>query len=108
MQDALMDHRAASRLPHVDGSEWEESGMIQPESNDVVGLAPRPESVVHSAEGRCASHWTPLRLTISVEKIDLLLAEVQNEVESLLEEMVALRLVRTQLADYEHKHWGDR
>lgn len=108
MQDALMDHRIASRLPHVDGSEWEESGMIQSERNDMVGLAPRPERVVHSAECRCASHWTPLRLTISVEKIDLLLAEAQIEVERLLEDMMALRLVRTQLADYEHEHWGDR
>lgn len=108
MQDALMDHRAASRLPHVDGSEWEENGMIQSEKNDMVGFVPRPESVVHSGEGRYASHWKPLRLTISVEKIDLLLAESQKEVESLLEEMMALRLVRVQLADYEHEHRGDR
>jgi hypothetical protein len=108
MQDALMDHRAASRLPHVDGSDWKESGMIQLERNDMVELASGPESVVPSAEGRCDSHWTPLRLTISVEKIDRLLAETQKEVERLLEEMMALRLVRTQLADYEHEHWGDR
>jgi hypothetical protein len=82
--------------------------MIQPERNDMVGLAPRPENVVHGAKGPCASHWKPLRLTISVEKIDLLLAETQKEVESLLEEMMVLRLVRSQLADYEHEHWGDR
>jgi len=81
--------------------------MIQQERNDRVGLAPGPERVVHSAESRGVSHWKPLRLTISVEKIDLLLAEIQKEVESLLEEMMALRLVRTQLADYEHEHWGD-
>lgn len=108
MQDVLMDDRAASRLPHVDGSEWEESGRIQTERNDMVGLAPGPESVVHSAECRCASPWTPLRLTISVKKIDLLLAEAQKEVERLLEETMALRLVRTQLADYEHEHRSDR
>jgi hypothetical protein len=82
--------------------------MIQPERNDMVGLAPGPESVVPSAEGRCASRWTPLRLTISVEKLDRLLAETQKDVERLLGEMIALRLVRTQLADYEHEHWGDR
>ena len=82
--------------------------MIQPERNDMVGLAPRPERVVDSAESRYASHWKPLRLTISVQKIDLLLAEIQKEIENLLEEMMALRLVRTQLADYEHEHWGDR
>jgi hypothetical protein len=99
MQDALMNHRAASRLPHVDGSEWEETGMIQAERNDMVGFAPRPERVVHRAEYRCASHWKPLRLTISLQKIDLVLAEIQKEVENLLEEMMVLRLVRTQLAD---------
>lgn len=108
MQDAVMEHRAASRLAHVDGSEWEESGRSQPERNDMVGLDPGPAGVVHSAGCRCASHWAPLRLTISVKKIDLLLAEAQIEVERLLEEMMALRLVRTQLADYEHEHWGDR
>jgi hypothetical protein len=108
MQDALMNHRAASRLPQVDGSEWEENGMIQPERNDRVGFAPRPERVVHRAECRSASHWKPLRLTISVQKIDLVLAEIQKEGENLLEEMMVLRLVRTQLADYEHVHMSDR
>lgn len=108
MQDALMDLPAASLLPHVDGSASEESGEIKPERGDVVGLALGPASMVHSPECRCASHWSPLRLTISVKKIDRLLAEVQKEVESLLEEMMALRLVRTQLGDYEHEQWGDR
>ena len=82
--------------------------MIQTESHDIVGLVPKQESVVDSAEDQCASDWKPLRLTISVHKIDLLMAEVQKEVENLLEEMMALRLVRTQLADYEDEHWSDR
>ena len=82
--------------------------MIQLERNDMVGFAPRPERVVHRAECRCVSHLKPLRLTISVQKIDLLLAEIQKEVENLLKEMMVLRLVRTQLADYEHEHMGDR
>jgi len=49
--------------------------MIEPKRNDVVGLSPPPGSVVHNAEGRCAPHRIPLRLTISVEKIDRLLVD---------------------------------
>jgi hypothetical protein len=49
--------------------------MIEPKRHDVVGLSPLPGSVVHNAEGRCAPHRIPLRLTISVEKIDRLLVD---------------------------------
>jgi len=38
----------------------------------------------------------PLRLTISVEKIDYFLADIQKQVEDLQREMTNLRLVRTQ------------
>lgn len=74
----------------------------------MVGFALGPECVVPNAAGRCASHWTPLKLTISAEKIDLLPAEIQKDVERPLEEMMAMRLERAQWADYKHEHWGDR
>jgi len=82
--------------------------MIETERIDMVGLPPRLGSVVHGVEGRCGIHWKPLRLTISVQKIDLFLAETQKEVENRLEQMMILRLVRTQLADYQNEHWGDK
>ena len=82
--------------------------MIEPKRHNVVWLSPVPGILVNCEEVQCPAHRTPLRLTISVEKIDRLLAEIQKEVECLLEEMMALRLVRTQLADYEDEHWGDR
>ena len=52
--------------------------MIEPKRNDVVGLSPLPGSVVHNAGGRCAPHRIPLRLTISVEKIDHFLVDMRN------------------------------
>ena len=78
--------------------------MIEPQRDDVVRLPPRLASVVLGAENRCGSCWQPLRLTISVHKIDLLLAEIQKDIEDLLEQMMNLKLVRTQLADYQNEH----
>ena len=81
--------------------------MMEPERDDVVGLSPRPGSLGHIPEGRCAPHRKPLRLTISVQKIDLLLADIQKQAEDLRRQMTNLRLVRTQLAGCQQEHWGD-
>lgn len=93
-----MDIRFANRLRHDDGSEYKEGIMMEPKRNDVSGLSPIPVSSVHSEEGRLSPHRTPLRLTISVEKIDRVLADIQKQVEDLQREMTNLRLVRNQLA----------
>jgi hypothetical protein len=81
--------------------------MIEPKRNDVVGLSPLPGSVIHNAGGRCAPHRIPLRLTISVKKIDLLLTDIQDQVEDLQRQMANLRLVRTQLARCQQENGGD-
>ena len=81
--------------------------MIEPKRHDVVGLSPRPENLVHNAGGRYAPHRKPLRLTISVEKIDRFLTDIRKQVEDLQREMTNLRLVRTQLAGYQQENWGD-
>jgi hypothetical protein len=81
--------------------------MIEPKRNDVVGLSPIPGSLVHSAGGRCAPHRKLLRLTISVEKINHFLADIQKQVEDLQREMTNLRLVRTQLAGCQQENGGD-
>jgi hypothetical protein len=81
--------------------------MIEPKRHDMVGLSPLPGSAVHSVRGRCAPHRKPLRLTISVEKIDHFLADIRKQVEDLQREMTNLRLVRTQLACYQQENGGD-
>ena len=81
--------------------------MIEPKRHDVVRLFPIPGSLVHNAGGRCAPHRKSLRLTISVEKIDYFLADIQKQVEDLQREMTNLRLVRTQLAGCQQDNGGD-
>ncbi len=81
--------------------------MIEPKRQDVVGLSPLPGSVVHNAGGRCAPHRIPLRLTISVEKIDHFLADIQKQVEDLQRQKTNLRQVRTHLAGCQQEHGGD-
>ena len=81
--------------------------MIEPKRHDVVGLSPFPGSVVHNAEGRCAPHRIPLRLTMSVEKIDHFLAGIRKQIKDLQREMSNLRLVRVQLAGCQQEHGGD-
>jgi len=78
--------------------------MIEPKRHDVVGLSPLPGILVHCAEVQCPAHRKPLRITISVEKIDRFLADIQKQVEDLQRQMTNLRLVRTQLAVYQQKH----
>ena len=81
--------------------------MIEPNKhNVVVGLPPMPGILVHCAEVQCPAHRKPLRLTISVEKIDRFLADIQKQVEDLQRKMTNLRLVRTQLAVYQQKNGG--
>jgi len=81
--------------------------MIEPKRHDVVGLSPLPGRVVHTTGGRCAPHRKPLRITISVEKIDNLLADFQKQVEDLQRQMTNLTQVRTQLAGCQQEHGGD-
>jgi hypothetical protein len=80
--------------------------MIELKSNDVVELSPIPGILVHCAEVQCPAHRKPLRLTISVEKIDRFLADIRKQVEALQREMANLRLVRAQLAGYQQKNGG--
>jgi hypothetical protein len=80
--------------------------MIQLKRNEVVELSPRPGILVHCADVQCPAHRTPLRLTISVEKIDRFLADIRKQVEDLQRQMTNLRLVRTQLAGYQQENAG--
>lgn len=81
--------------------------MIESKRHDVGGLSPLPGILVHCAEVQCPAHRKPLRLTISIEKVDRFLADIQRQVEDLQQLITNLRLVRTQLAGYQPQNGGD-
>lgn len=49
-------------------------------------------------EGRQTIHWRPVGFTITIEKIDRILADVQIQIETLRQNTISLRLVTGQLA----------
>ena len=81
--------------------------MLESKTHDMVGLSPRSGILVQCAEVHCPGHRQPLKLTISVEKIDGFLAEIRKQIEALQREMANLRLVRAQLASDQHNHRGE-
>jgi hypothetical protein len=80
--------------------------MIEPKRHEVVGSSPLLGTVVQDAKDRCTSQQIPLRLTISVRKLDLLLTDIQHQVDDLQQQMATLRLVRTQLANCQSENGG--
>jgi len=75
---------------------------VEGEHNDRAGETRHGRVVSYTGKfgSRCVRLMRPsskpLRLTISVEKIDYYLADIQKQVEDLQREMTNLRLVRTQ------------
>ena len=78
---------------------------MEPKNNDVSGLSQTSVGLMDSEEGRQTVHRRPVGLTITVEKIDRVLADVQTQIETLRQNTINLRLVREQLAGMEAK-WG--
>ena len=73
---------------------------------DVPGLSQTPASVMNGEERRQSVSRRPAGLTITVEKIDRVLAEVQAEIEVLRRERTNLGLVRGELVGMEAKWSG--
>jgi hypothetical protein len=88
-------------------SEVEEESIMEPKNNDISGLSQTSVSVMDSAEGRWTVHRRPVGLTITVEKIDRVLADVQTQIETLRQNRINLGLVRGQLAGMEAKWRGE-
>lgn len=63
--------------------------MMEAEHNDISGLS-QPSLSVTNNEGRQTLHRRPIGLTITVEKIDRVLAEVQAQIEHLRQYRVNL------------------
>jgi len=81
--------------------------MMEPTNNDVSGLSQTSVGLMDSEEGRQTVHRRPVGLTITVEKIDRILADVQTQIETLRQNRINLGLVREQLAGMEAKWRGE-
>ena len=71
--------------------------------SDVSGSSPASASAVKGEESRQFVHGRPVGLTITVEKIDRLMADVQTQIATLELERTNLGLVRGELARMEAK-----
>jgi hypothetical protein len=81
--------------------------MMEPKNNDVSGLSQTSVGLMDSEEGRQTVYRRPVGLTITVEKIDRVLADVHTQIETLRQNRINLGLVREQLAGMEAKWRGE-
>ena len=81
--------------------------MMEPKNNDMSGVSQTSVSVMNSEEGQQAFPRKPIGLTITVERIDCVLAGVQAQIEHLRRETKNLGLVREQLTSMETKWRGE-
>lgn len=75
--------------------------MMEPKNNDVSGLSQTSVGLMNSGEGQKTIHRKPVGLTITAEKIDRILADVQTQIELLRRERTNLGLARVRLAGME-------
>ena len=81
--------------------------MLEPTNNDISCFSQTSVGLMDSEEGRQTVHRRPVGLTITVEKIDRVLADVQTQIETLRQNRINLGLVREQLAGMEAKWRGE-
>jgi hypothetical protein len=81
----------------------EEESMLEPTNNNLAGISQTSMGSMYSEEGRLTVHRRLVGLTITVKKIDRVLADVQAQIKSLRLNRINLRLVREQLAGMEAK-----
>ena len=81
--------------------------MMEPKNNDMSGVSQTSVSVMNSEEGQQAFPRKPIGLTITVERIDCVLAGIQAQIEHLRRETKNLGLVREQLTSMETKWRGE-
>lgn len=81
--------------------------MMESNIKDLSGLSQTSVSLIDSDEDRQTVHRRPVGLTITVEKIDRVLTDIQAQIEFLRRERTSLGLVRGQLAAMEAKWRGE-
>jgi hypothetical protein len=79
---------------------------MEPRNSDLSGLSQASVGLIDREETRQTTHRRPVGLTITVEKIDRVLADVQTQIVALRQNAINLGLVRGQLAGMEAK-WRD-
>jgi len=80
---------------------------MEPTNNNLAVVAQRSVGLLNSEEGRQTVHRRPAGLTITVEKLDRVLADVQTQIETFRQNTINLRLVREELAGMEAKWKGE-
>jgi hypothetical protein len=81
--------------------------MMEAKNYDLSGLSQISMSAMNSEEGRQTARQRLVGLTITVEKIDRVLTDIQAQIEFLRREKTSLGLVRGQLAAMEAKWRGE-
>ena len=79
--------------------------MMEPKNNNLSGVSQTSVGVMNSAKGQQAFPRKPVGHTITVERIDRVLAGVRAQIEDLRRHRINLGLVMEQLAGMESK-WG--
>ncbi|MEO6306581.1 MAG: hypothetical protein ABIO96_00955 [Nitrospiraceae bacterium] len=77
--------------------------MMEPKNNDVSGLSQTSVGLMNREKSQKTIHRKPVGLTITAEKIDRILADVQTQIELLRRERTNLGLARVRLAGMEAK-----
>jgi hypothetical protein len=80
--------------------------MMESKNHGLSGLSQTSSGLMDSEESRQTVYRRPVGLTITVEKIDRVLADVQAQIELLRRERASLGVVRGQLAGMEAKWVG--
>jgi hypothetical protein len=81
--------------------------MMESTNNKLAGISQTSVGLIDSEEGRRTVHRRLVGLTITVEKIDRVLVDVQTQIETLRQNRINLGLVREQLAGMEAKWRGE-
>ncbi len=80
--------------------------MMESQHNNLSAASQTSAGLKHDEEDRKTLRPKPMGLTITTEKIDRILADVQSEIERLLRERADLGLVRSQLATMDSRWRG--
>ena len=80
---------------------------MEAKNNDISDLSQTSVGLIENEEGRRTVHRKPAGLTITVEKIDRILADVKTQIETLRQNTINLGLVREHLAGMEAKWRGE-